>query len=267
MKKEKKVLKKVHIACVSCGKDSLEMLHFVIANPDRYPLDFVVFVNTGMEFDAVYVVWERVKQFLKQKEIPYQMIDISEQFRHYMFDKEICKKGTKEVHRIGYGWCGGACRWGTGLKLQALNRFYRKHFKGYEVVEYVGIAADEPERMEREISGNGIKVYPLAVEGITEAECLQSCYAYGYDWKEDGVFLYDILDRLSCWCCRNKNLKELKNIFYKRRGYWNRLKALEEKIGEPMKGPGMSLLDLERRFLQEGYAVSVLDVCDWENAG
>lgn len=41
-----------HIASVSWGKDSLAMLHMLIDN--TYPLDEVVFFDTGMEYDAIY---------------------------------------------------------------------------------------------------------------------------------------------------------------------------------------------------------------------
>ena len=41
-----------HIASVSWGKDSLAMLLTLIAK--GYPLDEVVFYDTGMEFQAIY---------------------------------------------------------------------------------------------------------------------------------------------------------------------------------------------------------------------
>ena len=44
---------------------------------------------------------------------------------------------------------------------------------------------------------------------MTEKDCLKYCYESGFSWDEDGIDLYSILDRVSCWCCCNKNLKEL----------------------------------------------------------
>ena len=43
---------KWHIASVSWGKDSLAMLLTLIAK--GYPLNEVVFYDTGMEFEAIY---------------------------------------------------------------------------------------------------------------------------------------------------------------------------------------------------------------------
>ena len=44
--------------------------------------------------------------------------------------------------------------------------------------------------------------------------------------------LYDILDHVSCWCCRNKNQRELKAIHDSLPAYWQRLKALESRLGQ-----------------------------------
>lgn len=75
---------------------------------------------------------------------------------------------------------------------------------------YVGIAADETARLEKE--RKPYKRFPLADWGMREADCLAACYAHGHEWEQDGVRLYDILDRVSCWCCKNKNQKELRAI-------------------------------------------------------
>jgi len=47
---------------------------------------------------------------------------------------------------------------------------------------------------------------------MTEKDCLEYCYEKGFDWRENEIRLYDILDRISCWCCSNKNKKELDNM-------------------------------------------------------
>jgi len=59
------------------------------------------------------------------------------------------------------------------------------------------------------------------------------------------------LDRVSCWCCANKNLKELRNIRTHLPKYWNCLKDLQSRTDRPMKGPGKSVFDLEERFGKE----------------
>ena len=95
------------------------------------------------------------------------------------------------------------------------------------------------------------KSSPIADAGMAESDCLQYCYDRGFFWEENGVRLYDVLDRVSCWCCRNKNLKELRNIYHQLPNYWDGLKQLQESISMPMKGTGKSVFDLEKRFAIE----------------
>ena len=82
----------------------------------------------------------------------------------------------------------------------------------------------------------------------------------GFQWLEDTengpVPLYEILDRVSCWCCGNKNLKELKHIYLYLPQYWERLKGLQAHMSRPMKGwyqdgRPKGVFELERRFEQE----------------
>ncbi len=86
---------------------------------------------------------------------------------------------------------------------------------------------------------------------MTEKDCLEYCYKNDIHWHEDGIDLYSVLDRVSCWCCQNKNLRELKNIYLYLPRYWEMLKGLQSRIDEPMKGTGKSVFELEERFKKE----------------
>lgn len=85
----------------------------------------------------------------------------------------------------------------------------------------------------------------------TRDRVLPILYDHGFFWEENGIRLYDVLDRVSCWCCANKNLKELRNIRTHLPKYWNRLKDIQSRTDRPMKGPGKSVFDLEERFRKE----------------
>ena len=56
-----------YIASVSFGKDSLAMLLIILNNPKKYPLDEVVFYDTGMEFKAIYDIRDSILLILKEK--------------------------------------------------------------------------------------------------------------------------------------------------------------------------------------------------------
>ena len=211
---------------------------------EGWPLDEVVFYDTGMEFEAIYRTMARVSAVLREKGIAFTTLKPGYDFEWKMFDKPV--NGRNGFH-YGYSWCGGKCRWGTRDKLSVVERYCKGS------VEYVGIAADETDRLSKERSGN--KVFPLAIKGMTESDCLQYCYDRGFFWEEETatgpVRLYDILDRVSCWCCANKNLKELRNIYRHLPEYWRRLEELQERTERPMKGAGKGVFDLKKRFEKE----------------
>ena len=217
------------VCSLSGGKDSVAML-LKCNNKNS------VFYDTGKEFTAIYNVMEKLKR------IGFDIVTLksSNTFDYQMFDRPVCKRGTKEIHKYGYGWCGGTCRWGTTEKLKLLDR----HAKINNCKMAIGIAFDEKNRIEKE--RKDYKVMPLVDLKMTESDCLKFCYEKGIKWLEktaskfdvpEYIDLYSILKRVSCWCCRNKNLKELKNYYiYFTYSYWEMLKELEQKIGVKMKG-------------------------------
>lgn len=233
------------VASVSFGKDSLAMLLLLLERNIR--LEEVIFYNSEMEFNAIYDIRDRIKPVLEQRGIRFTEVKPDAPFLYYMLEKPVNSK--KNGFHLGYRWCGGKCRWGTKLKTNALDGIALD-----ADVHYVGIAADETARLE--------KLKPpkrslLVEEGMTEADCLEYCYERGFFWEENGVRLYDILDRVSCWCCKNKNRKELKNIYQFLPQYWEQLKELQAQIPIPMKPysrkgvPYGNVFDLERVFKQE----------------
>lgn len=223
---------------------------------ENLPLDEVIFFDTGMEFDSIYHNRDRIKAILQEKDIKYTELHSQNTFLYDMFIRPIKYRNPElksyPMH-YGYSWCGGTVRWGTSGKLAAIKTHYKENYNDEEIFEYVGIAVDEPNRVKDDIH----KIYPLVNWKMTEADCLQYCYDKGFHWYEPSVNntqieLYDILDRVSCWCCRNKNLKELKNIYTYLPMYWQRLRGIQSKLNDdPMKGIGKSIFDLEERFKKE----------------
>lgn len=205
----------------------------------KLPLDCVLFVDLGKEFKSIYSTWERLTQLLDDHNIRHERIKVD-------FDYYFSEHKTKS-NKCGYGWCGGRTRWGTTYKNAAIKRFYKENYEGEVIAEYVGIAADERDRIQIKRDIN-IKVYPLVLWGMTENDCLVKCYKNGFTYQEDnGVQLYQVLDRVSCFCCGNKNLNELKAMYKHLPQYWQRLRELQIKTDIPFKH-GKSIKDLENRF-------------------
>lgn len=218
---------------------------------ENKPLDEVIFFDTGMEFDSIYHNRDKIKELLFQKHIRFTELHSKNSFLFDMFVRPVKYRNPESKSypmHYGYEWCGArGVRWGTSGKLSAIKNHYKEIYGDEEIYEYVGIAVDEPDR----INEDEHKIYPLVDWNMTEKDCLQYCYDKGYNWDENGVELYSVLDRVSCWCCQNKNLKELKNIYLYLPEYWQRLRGLQSRIDTPMKGEGKSVFELEERFKKE----------------
>ena len=231
-----------YIASCSFGKDSLAMVLRLIE--ENRPLDEVVFYDTGMEFQAIYNVRDRLLPLLYENGIKYTELKPDRPFMYDMLERPKTKRTGEQVY--GDGWCGGACRWGTFAKQRALNKHCGTNYT------YIGLAVDEENRLQ---NLEEHKHSPLAEWCMTENDCLEYCHEKGYFWEESGIELYSILDRVSCWCCCNKNKKELYNIYRYLPQYWERLKDLQSKIDRPMKkfcnkqyGEYGNVFDMEKVF-------------------
>lgn len=156
-----------------------------------------------------------------------------------MFDREVNGRNGK-IH-YGYSWCGGLTRWGTSEKTRICNKYCENSY------QYIGIAYDEKDRIKD-------KIYPLVEWKMTEKDCLEYCRQHEIKWiehtKNGDIDLYDILDRVSCWCCSNKNLKELRNIYLYLPEYWEKLKELQLKTERPFK-KNRTIFELEEKFKNE----------------
>ena len=231
-----------YIASVSFGKDSLAMLLLILEK--NKPLDEVIFYDTGMEFQAIYNIRDTVVRLLKEKDIKYTELKPKLPFQYVMFEKPV--KHRNGTISKGYSWCGGRCRWGTTEKNTIIKKYLKENYND-DYKEYVGIAYDEPNR----IKDDNKKIYLLYDLKFTEKDCLRYCYSKGYSWEEDGIDLYGVLDRVSCWCCANKNLKELRAYYKYLPTYWNKLKELQSKTERPFRNNKESIFDLEERFEKE----------------
>lgn len=217
-----------YIASVSFGKDSLAMLLMLIEK--KYKLDEIIFYDTGMEFKAIYEIRDKIKELLEKIGIKYTELHPKEPFYYKMLEKKVHKRdGTIQY---GYGLCGGRCRWGTTEKNKTIEKYLKEKY-GQDYREYIGIAADETKRIEKERKEH--KLLPLVAWKMTERNCLEYCYNRGFYWVENEIGLYDILDRVSCWCCANKNKKELENMRIYLPQYYLKYIDLLKKIKENNK--------------------------------
>ena len=235
---------KLHVVSFSGGKDSTAMLLRMLEEGMR--VDLILYCDTGLEFPEMEEHVRKVETYIGRE---ITRIKAERDFLFMASEHEYVLKSDKvEGYKPGdvlkgAGWPRVFGRWCTRyLKIDVINRYLRELRKDYDVEEYIGIAADEQHRTKE----NGLN-YPLIDWDMTEADCLTYCYDRGFTWGG----LYEIWDRVSCWCCPLQSLDDLRKLRHHRPGLWEKLREMDERISKT-KYPNFrfyeSFTDIDRRF-------------------
>lgn len=236
---------KYHIVSLSGGKDSTAMLLGMIERGMQ--IDCILFCDTGLEFPAMYDHLDRLERNIGR---PINRVRSEQSYEYLMFETPVKRKSDTQfaqkyghIH-TGYGWAGPRMRWCTSkLKDGPRERFIRPLREKYEIIEYVGIAADEEYRLRRKRNQAQNHVHPLVDWDMTETECLQYCYDHGYTW--DG--LYEHFKRVSCWCCPLQSLSELRQLYTHYPELWAKLKDWDSRTWRKFRAD-YNVKELEIRF-------------------
>lgn len=104
-----------YIASCSFGKDSLAMVLLLIEM--GYQLDEVIFFNTGMEFEAIYNVRDRLIPILEERGIKYTELEPQKPFLYNMLERPVeSKKRVAIVVTVGVvAFAAGERQKKTGL--------------------------------------------------------------------------------------------------------------------------------------------------------
>jgi len=228
-----------NIISFSGGKDSTAMALLMLEND--IPIHSVVAFDTGWEFPAMYDHW---RLFEAKTGLQIEVLKPKWAFDYWMFERPIvARKGPNKgkVHRFGNGWPSSRRRWCTREKISQIER-HIKPVVGPVTCE--GIAWDEQHRAKSIKS----KRYPLIEWGITEKQALKICRNYGFEW--DG--LYDVFDRVSCYCCPLKRISDYRLLRRYYPGQWNQMLEWDEAMNSNRGFKGYNTVhDLDRRFACE----------------
>lgn len=227
--------KTYHVVSLSGGKDSTAMLLRMV--DEGWPIDEVLFCDTGLEFPAMYKHIDKVEEYIG---MPITRLKADHSFEYYMLEHTPKRRSEALQGKVGLSWPGPKKRWCTSLlKTSVINRHLAALGMGYDIIQYIGIAADEPKRVRE-------KRYPLVEWGMTEEDCLRYCKERGFDW--DG--LYDIFRRVSCWCCPLQRYDELRKLRKHFPELWQQLKDWDQQTWRSYL-KRYSVEQLETRFAFE----------------
>lgn len=230
-----------HILSLSYGKDSLACLgaiehlgwpldrivHAEVWATDTIPADLPPMVEFKAKADAI----------IKERwgiEVEHIRADVSYEDVFYRVYQSGKRKWTI------YGWpymLGNWCQ--SRLKVAAFDK--AKPDDG--AIEYIGIAADEPNRFHNLTE---TKRSPLVEAGWDEAYCRK--------WCEDNDLLspiYTTAARGGCWFCHNQSVGQLRLL---RRNYpelWAKMLQWDKDSPVTFKADGHTVHDYDRRFQLE----------------
>ena len=231
------------VANFSGGKDSTAMVLRMIEIGEH--IDEVVCCDTQKEFPAMYRHIEKVRKVIESNGIKFTLLRAKKTFDYHMFEYRT-KKG-KNTERKGKGWPYPNVRWCTSeLKRSVTHKYFTSMRKKYNVIQCNGLAFDEQRRLTRKNNTQADKRHPLVEWGWSEKDCLKYCYSKGYDWEG----LYEIFNRVSCWCCPLKPLEELRKLRKHCPELWEELKDMDKRANNQFQS-NYSVADLEKRFAFE----------------
>ena len=228
-----------YVACLSFGKDSMAML--IKIKELGLPLDEVIYVDIMFDDDTSGETPEMASFITKAEKILKEKFNVEvTHLRGVTFKEQFYKIKQRGKH-IGdnYGfpytigaWCNDR------LKMQPIKEYMRKQKE--QIIQYVGIAYDEPERYER--LNHETHIAPLYDLKITEKEAMEICKKY--DLLSP---IYKTSFRGGCWFCPKQRLSQLKWLYEEHNDLWNTLKDMEKDSVNTFK-PNTTLKDLEERF-------------------
>lgn len=233
------------VASFSGGKDSTAMVLRMIELGEH--IDEVLFCDTYKEFPAMYRHVQKVKEIIEQAGIKFTEIKNPKTFDYLMFNHEVQRKNKKLEGLKGYSWAGTRSRWCTSkLKLDMISNYLKSLHEQFNVIQCVGLAADEEYRLERENNKQDNLRHPLVEWGWDEATCLKYCYSKGFDWEG----LYKLFKRVSCWCCPLQSLEELRKLRRNFPDLWKELQDMDSKTWRKFRAD-FTVQQLEIRFSLE----------------
>lgn len=248
-----------YIASWSGGKDSTASI--ILAHEHNEPLDLIIFSEVMFDENISGELPEHI-DFIKNKAIPifeswgYE-VKIFHAALNYM--DIFMREPTRGKHfgtgkKTGFPM-SGKCQINKSVKVLPIKNFLKSIEKPF--TQYIGIAIDEPVRMER-IVNSGNKVSLLEKYGYTEQMAFDICKKY--DLLSP---IYEFTNRGGCWFCPNMRYAQLKNLRTYHRDLWDKLLELENEqdlIGNMWNTLTKTRIhDWEERFYWEERQISIFD--------
>lgn len=247
-----------YIASWSGGKDSTASI--ILAHEHNEPLDLIIFSEVMFDENISGELPEHI-------EFIHRCIPIFESWGYevkilhakdtYMsrFERE-----TVRGKRAGSGLKVGfpislKCDINKSVKIKAIKNFQKSINEDF--VQYVGIATDEPLRLDR-VAKTDNQISLLKKYGYTENMAFELCMKY--DMLSP---IYAFTPRGGCWFCPNCGKSELRHLYDFHRELFDKLVELEQRqdlIGDIWgRLQGKKIADIAETFKWEDCQMTIFD--------
>lgn len=219
---EKKDVKNKYVAACSGGKDSVATI--LISLEKKEPLDEVTWVEVMLDKETSGevpehrdFVYKSLKPFCENNGILFTVLHSSKTYDDVFH--QTFKRGKNTGKKYGFARARG-CFVNRECKMQAFREYKKK--QGSNVVFYIGIATDEPKRLQR--LNNEQEISLLAKYGLTEKDAVELCKKYNLLSP-----VYEISRRNGCWFCPYAKDKEILHFLKNNGNIFNRLIEWEKE--------------------------------------
>lgn len=239
-----------YIASWSGGKDSTATI--ILAHEHGEPLDVIIFCEVMFDDNRSGELPEKI-DFVKNIAIPLfeswgYKVEILHHNKTFMdqFNHVRGPRSKWAGKKLGFPMAGRCYM--NDAKREPIKKYYRE-IQG-EYTDYVGIAIDEPERLEsmkkRNIAKNLNQVSLLEKYNFTEAMAREKCIEYGLLSPT-----YEFSSRDGCWFCPNQGKKQLRYLRDNAPDEWNILLELEQQenvIGDIFDTRGGTAYNVMKKY-------------------
>jgi len=254
-----------YIATISFGKDSTVMCDLLLKN--GYPVDFILFNDTLMEFPMMYEYQKKVEIYFKER-----------------YNKEIITtKPTKTFEETIFGiiktkgaerirWIRGIpnpmlgfCEWRRDSKVYPQDRIIKELIGKEEYKTYIGFTKNEASR---KMKGDNF-LYPLVDDfKMTERNCQE--YLINQEMENP---LYKYFSRTGCGICPAQSDKAWYEVYKHFPETWKHMKLVEKRF-DFYKERGYKVVnafwfvndkrteDMEKKFIKADKQGSLFDFSD-----
>ena len=197
--------KPIYVLSYGGGVNSTALFFYLIKH--KFPIDEIIFADTGSELPETYTVVEKMKMVCAKKDILFTTVKREgDDLYDYYFKRKTVPSRTRRD-------CTGK------FKVAVIKKHLRsKYGKEQKFSQYIGISAEESQRMKCSDVSYVTLVYPLVFAQINREDCIRIC-------KQNG---FTEVVKSGCYCCPFTRKEGWKTLLQNHPDLFDKSIAMEE---------------------------------------